>query len=238
MPSRPHIPDPDQTSWRTRELYQRICSALSYAAEAHKEQRRKGSEVPYISHLLGVTAIVLDAGGSETEAIAAVLHDVVEDQPMPNGGGRGRLTDVRLKFGNHVATIVEALSDWISEDATDDKSASDYDDRKAAYHERLCSEQDKSVLIVSAADKLHNARAMESDFDEVGIKLWERFNGTPAQIFRNYDRLIGIYRSGVEDMRRATIVDPLAKPIERLKAKSGFGTVLTASRDVAVKSDP
>jgi GTP pyrophosphokinase len=125
-----------------------------------------------------------------------------------------------------VANIVEALSDWISEDATDDKSTSDYDHRKAAYHKRLSAEKDKSILIVSAADKLHNARAMESDFDKVGARLWERFNGTPAQIFRNYDRLIGIYRSGVPDVRRATIVEPLAETIERLKEKAHSETAV------------
>ena len=195
-------------------------SALAYAADAHKQQRRKGSSVPYISHLLGVTAIVLDAMGDETEAIAAVLHDVVEDQPLAEGGGRGRLADVRAKFGDHVATIVEALSDWVSEDVTEKKEDASYIDRKTAYHKHLSLEKDKSVLLVSAADKLHNARAMESDFDAIGDELWRRFNGTREQILWNYDQLIAVYKAAVEDRRRDTIVDPLASTVERLRAKS------------------
>jgi (p)ppGpp synthase/HD superfamily hydrolase len=195
--------------------------ALEYAAEAHKTQSRKASGIPYISHLLGVAAIVLDAGGTETEAIAAVLHDVVEDQPFADGGGRARLADVRAKFGDHVASIVEALSDWISEDGSQQKSASGYENRKAVYHEHLRAERDKSVLLVSAADKLHNARAMEADFDNIGPELWKRFNGTPEQIFWNYDQLIAIYGSAIDDPRRAAVVGPLAETVARLKAKSG-----------------
>ena len=178
--------------------------------------------MPYVSHLLGVAAIVLDAGGDETEAIAAVLHDVVEDQPLPEGGGRGRLDDVRSNFGHNVATIVEALSDWVSEDIAEKKEISRYIDRKIAYHEHLRSETNKSVLLVSAADKLHNARAMESDFDAIGNDLWQRFNGTREQILWNYYQLIAIYYGAVEDSRRAKIVDLLAGTVERLRAKSGF----------------
>jgi (p)ppGpp synthase/HD superfamily hydrolase len=198
-----------------------FCSALSYAAAAHRLQHRKGSSVPYISHLLGVAAIVLDAEGDETEATAAVLHDVVEDQPLPEGGGRGRLDDVKSKFGNNVAAIVEALSDWVSADITEKKENSSYIDRKTAYHEHLRFETDKSVLLVSAADKLHNARAMESDFDKIGDQLWKRFNGTREQILWNYYELIAIYYAAVEDSRRAMIVDLLAGTVERLRAKSG-----------------
>jgi (p)ppGpp synthase/HD superfamily hydrolase len=198
--------------------------ALAYAAAAHNEQTRKASRVPYVSHLLGVTAIVLDAGGNETEAIAALLHDVAEDQPLPAGGGRARLADVAAHFGAPVATIVEALSDWISERADQEKTAtSSYDERKAAYRQHLRAERDPSVLLVSVADKLHNARSMEADFDAIGDALWPRFNGTPEAILRNYDELIAIYESAVEDRRREPLVAALRHTIERLKAKSGRG---------------
>lgn len=197
-----------------------FCRALAYAGEAHMQQRRKKTTIPYISHLLGVTAIVLDAGGDETEAIAAVLHDVVEDQPLQDGGGRGRLADVRSKFGEHVAKIVESLSDWISSDISEKKENLSYLDRKIAYHEHLKSEKDKSVLIVSAADKLHNARAMESDFDRIGEELWTRFNGSSEDILWNFEQLISIYRAAVLDDRRTPIVENLAKTVERLKSKS------------------
>jgi (p)ppGpp synthase/HD superfamily hydrolase len=199
--------------------------AIAYAASAHREQTRKATSIPYISHLLAVTAIVLEAGGNETEAIAAVLHDVVEDQPFEEGGGRARLADVESHFGSHVAKMVEALSDWVSERGDEQKSAAGYKGRKAKYHEHLRSEQDKSVLLVSAADKLHNARSMDADLDKLGPDLWKRFNGTREDIIWNYDELIAIYRSAVADERRKQIVESLAKTVESLKAKSGHEPV-------------
>ena len=201
-----------------------FCNALAYAAEAHKEQRRKRTSIPYISHLLGVTAIVLDAGGDETEAIAAVLHDVVEDQPLQEGGGKGRLADVRARFGDHVAKIVESLSDWVSSDINKKKENSSYADRKITYHNHLRLEADKSVLIVSAADKLHNVRAMETDFNRIGDELWDRFNGSREQILWNFEQLIAIYRTAVLDDRRAPIVEELATTVERLKSKPAPST--------------
>jgi len=207
-----------------------FCRALAYAATAHHNQHRKSTKIPYISHLLGVAAIVLDAEGDETEAISALLHDVVEDQPLADGGGRGRLADVTFHFGDKVAKIVEALSDWVSADITEKKEVTSYIDRKIAYHNHLRTETDKSVLLVSAADKLHNARAMESDFDKIKGELWSRFNGTAEQILWNYDQLIEIYVAAVSDSRRDSIVEQLTGTVGRLRTKCGITASAVPSR--------
>src|SRR5215213_6256042 len=121
-------------------------NALAFAAKLHGKQTRKGSDTPYISHLLAVTAIALDHGATENEAIAAVLHDAVEDQ-----GGQKTLEEIRRAFGDQVASIVEACSD------TYELPKPPWQIRKEAFVERLRSEP-YSVRLVVAADKLHNVR--------------------------------------------------------------------------------
>lgn len=202
-------------------LTETFSSAMVYAAHAHRKQLRKGTTIPYIGHLMAVAAIVLEAGGTETEAVAALLHDVVEDQPLSPGGGRARLDDVRNKFGPKVADIVEALSDWISEHDDERKDDVPYLERKRRYHDHLRRETNRSVFLISAADKLHNALAMESDFDHLGQELWLRFNGTRDEILRNYETLIDIYRQAIgRDNRLERIVTPLKEAVRRLKERS------------------
>jgi (p)ppGpp synthase/HD superfamily hydrolase len=139
--------------------------ALAYAAEAHREQLRKATTIPYLAHLLAVTAIVLEAGGDEVQAIGALLHDVVEDQ-----GGSTRLADVRSRFGERVARIVKECSD------TDVVPKPPWRARKEAYIAGL-AHHDKEVLLVSLADKLHNARSLRSDLRMHGEEVWNRFHG-------------------------------------------------------------
>ncbi|MEM6639960.1 MAG: HD domain-containing protein [Pseudomonadota bacterium] len=146
-------------------LSQRFEDALVFAARLHAKQTRKGGNIPYISHLLGVTSLVLEAGGSEDEAIAALLHDGPEDQ-----GGEKTLTDIRHRFGNEVAEIVAACSD------TFDDPKPPWKARKEAYLEKL-EFATESVLLVSCADKLHNARSILTDYRNVGDALWQRFRG-------------------------------------------------------------
>lgn len=153
-------------------LGERFADALAYAARAHRLQVRKGVGIPYIAHLLGVAALVIEGAsedGALTEdlAIAALLHDVAEDQ-----GGRARLDDVRSRFGGEVARIVEACSDSLAEDP-DDRPP--WRQRKNAYLDHL-EQADSPVLRVSLADKLHNARAIVFDHRVHGDSLWERFN--------------------------------------------------------------
>lgn len=146
-------------------LTERFYTALDYAARLHAAQTRKGSGVPYVSHLLAVAGLVLDHGGDEDEAIAALLHDAVEDQ-----GGAATAAEIRRRFGDRVAEIVEGCSD------TDVTPKPPWRARKEAYlaHLRAAS---RSVLLVSAADKLHNARSMLHEYRNTGEEVWARFNG-------------------------------------------------------------
>lgn len=140
-------------------------SALKYASRLHAKQTRKGSDAPYISHLLAVAAIALEHGATEKEAIAALLHDAVEDQ-----GGQETLDEIRRRYGKRVARIVAACSD------TDQSPKPPWRERKEAYVERLRSEP-YSVRLVVAADKLHNARHLLSSYRVQGEDLWSHFNG-------------------------------------------------------------
>jgi (p)ppGpp synthase/HD superfamily hydrolase len=140
-------------------------NALAFAAQLHGQQTRKGSDTPNISHLLAVTAIALDHGATEDEAIAAVLHDAVEDQ-----GGQATLEEIRRRFGDQVASIVAACSD------TDESPKPPWRERKEAYVARLRTES-YSVRLVVAADKLHNVRDVLRSYRIHGDDLWSHFKG-------------------------------------------------------------
>lgn len=167
----------------TITLTQRYADAIAYASIAHATQTRKGTDLPYMSHLIGVSGLVLEAGGDEDLAIAGLLHDVAEDQ-----GGRPRLEDVRSRFGDRVADIVEACSDSLSEDP---EAKAPYVERKTQHLEHLRQAND-DVLLVTAADKLHNARAIHTDLMVVGPDMLDRFNGTPEQILWYYNSILEI----------------------------------------------
>ncbi len=139
--------------------------ALVYAARLHKDQKRKGTDTPYITHLLAVAAIVGENDGMEDEVVAALLHDAPEDQ-----GGEERLEDIRAHFGDSVAEIVDGCVDTYEEP----KPA--WRPRKEAYVERM-ETAPASVQLVSAADNLHNARSILADLRDVGEDLWDRFTG-------------------------------------------------------------
>lgn len=150
----------------------RFADALAYAATIHRDQRRKGGEIPYIAHLLAVAALVIEdaaRGGELTEdlAIAALLHDAAEDQ-----GGRARLDDIAQRYGAEVARVVAHCSDSL-----DDGSGPrpPWRERKEAYLAAL-ADADRAVLRVSLADKLHNTRAIVADLRELGPALWKRFD--------------------------------------------------------------
>jgi (p)ppGpp synthase/HD superfamily hydrolase len=153
--------------------------ALTFSAQLHLAQMRKGSGVPYLAHVLGVGAIVLEYGGTEDDGIAALLHDAVEDQ-----GGKPVLARIRERFGPAVADIVEACSD------TDVVPKPPWKERKLAYvaHLRTAS---PGAKLVSAADKLHNSRAILADYRTQGEALWGRFNG-------GRDGTLWYYRAVVE----------------------------------------
>src|SRR5215213_6069665 len=160
-------------------------NALEFAARLHEKQTRKGSDTPYISHLLAVTAIALDYGATETEAIAAILHDAVEDQ-----GGQEALEEIRRRYGDQVASIVEACSD------TDESPKPPWRERKVAFVERLRTEP-YSVRLVVAADKLHNVRDVLRAYRVHGDDLWSQFNG-------GRDGTLWYYRAVVDALKQAS----------------------------------
>jgi (p)ppGpp synthase/HD superfamily hydrolase len=139
--------------------------AFTFAAEKHAKQTRKASTIPYIAHLMGVASLVLEAGGDEDLAIAALLHDVVEDC-----GGVPMLKEVRRRFGKRVAKIVDECTDAYTEPKPP------WRERKEKYIARL-KHADADARLVSAADKLNNVRSILSDYREIGEQVWARFNG-------------------------------------------------------------
>ena len=145
-------------------LTKRFEDAVLYAAEAHANQQRKASRVPYLAHLLSVAAVVLEYGGTEDEAIAGVLHDVVEDQ-----GGRPRLEDIQARFGPAVANIVERCSEPF------EGPQLPWREQKTAYLEKM-RDAPPSVVLVAAADKLHNATSLLRDHRQIGGKVWRTFS--------------------------------------------------------------
>jgi (p)ppGpp synthase/HD superfamily hydrolase len=146
-------------------LTKRFDDAFRYAHELHKDQTRKGTAIPYISHLMSVAALVIEHGGSEDQAVAALLHDAPEDQ-----GGEATLANIRSKFGDAVADIVSDCTDSWTEPKPD------WLPRKEAYLATLPNKP-KQSLLVSLADKTHNAEAILFDYRELGDQLWPRFNG-------------------------------------------------------------
>jgi (p)ppGpp synthase/HD superfamily hydrolase len=159
--------------------------ALVYAARLHRTQLRKGSNVPYIAHLLSVSSRVLTAGGSEVQAIAGLLHDAAEDQ-----GGQATLDEIRQRFGNGVAEIVADCTDsW-----GDPKP--EWRPRKEAYLAKLPLKP-ASSLLVSLADKVDNAEAIASDLAEVGEVVWQRFTGGRDGTIWYYRTLSGIFNEAL-----------------------------------------
>jgi (p)ppGpp synthase/HD superfamily hydrolase len=152
-------------------LTDRFDRALLYATHVHGGQVRKGTDTPYVAHLLAVAATVLEYGGDEDLAIAALLHDSAEDQ-----GGAARLEDVRNRFGERVARIVEACSDSLADTAKGERKAH-WQERKETYIAHLLK-ADEDILRVSLADKVHNARAILRDLrkPDIGEKVWARFS--------------------------------------------------------------
>jgi (p)ppGpp synthase/HD superfamily hydrolase len=163
----------------------RFGRAFVFAAEKHAGQTRKASTIPYIAHLMGVASLVLEFGGDEEMAIAALLHDVVEDC-----GGVPMLKEVRRRFGARVAKIVDGCTDSF----TDPKPP--WRERTETYLRHL-KKADAETRLVSAADKLNNVRSILSDYREVGESIWSRFNG-------GREGTLWYYRSLLEEFLRHT----------------------------------
>lgn len=182
-------------------LTERFDDALVFAARLHARQWRKGTRVPYISHLLGAAAIALEHGADEDEAIAALLHDAVEDQ-----GGAPTRELIRQKFGERVASIVDACSD------ADSVPKPPWRERKERYLQHLAGETRRSVFLVSASDKLHNARSLLAEYRTHGEQVWERFRG-------GREGTLWYYRAVVEILCQrwpSPLTEELARTVEEL----------------------
>lgn len=161
----------------------KFTEALAFATELHKNHFRKQTKIPYISHLLSVAGIVLEHGGTEEEAIAALLHDAVEDQ-----GGAATREKIRQKFGEEVVAIVDGCSD------TDVTPKPPWRERKEA-HIACLRTASSSVRLVYAADKLHNIRCILSDYRRLGETLWTRFNGGKEGTLWYYRTLTDLFKT-------------------------------------------
>lgn len=166
-------------------LTDRFDEALAYASRIHRDQRRKGTDIPYISHLLGTAAIAMENGANEDQAIAALLHDAVEDQ-----GGAARLADIRARFGDRVAEMVDHCTD------TDIEPKPPWRARKESYLAGLAHKPAPS-LAVSLADKTHNAGAIVADLAVHGDALWSRFTGGREGSLWYYRALVTAFRARI-----------------------------------------
>jgi (p)ppGpp synthase/HD superfamily hydrolase len=171
----------------------RFQDALSFAAQLHAGQNRKGSSTPYIAHLLGVTALVLEAGGDEDQAIAALLHDAVEDQ-----GGLQTLEVIRSRYGERVARIVDGCTDAYQ------IPKPPWKERKEEYIQHLRSVP-ADIRLVSLADKLHNARAILADLRSQGGQTWDKFNGGKDGTLWYYRTLVEVFFASGEDALTAEL---------------------------------
>lgn len=195
-------------------LGERFEHALVYASHAHARQRRKGTTIPYVGHLLAVASLVIEDGGNEDHAIAALLHNAVEDAGVC-------LADIQTRFGESVAAIVEGCTD------TDKIPKPPWLQRKRDYIRRLRVERE-DVLRVSAADKLDNARAILRDFRILGDPLFERFNGKKAGTLWYYACLVNVFRAH----RPGPLTEELDRVVRTLFEVAAPGARWPASEDV------
>lgn len=188
-------------------LTDRFAHAAQFAIELHRAQTRKATAIPYFTHLFAVCSLVLEDGGTEDEAIAALLHDGPEDQ-----GGHVVLEEIKTRFGGAVAAIVAGLSDAMPALG---EAKPPWRERKEAYLRHLASAP-ASVLRVSLADKLHNARSILVDLGIVGEGVWDRFNAARADQAWYYGELLSVFRERLPESRNlpelARILDELFPP--------------------------
>jgi (p)ppGpp synthase/HD superfamily hydrolase len=178
-------------SYQAALLSDQFQKAFDYAFKLHRNQIRKGSNIPYLSHLLAVAALVLEDGGDEAEAIAALLHDAVEDQ-----GGFETLNQIKVHFGETIASIVEECSDSFT------TPKPPWRERKLEYLKKLSSAS-PSGLKVSLADKLHNIRSLILAYQKYGEAIWRNFRGGKEGTMWYYHQLSGIFHQHGENVMLA-----------------------------------
>jgi (p)ppGpp synthase/HD superfamily hydrolase len=186
------------------KLSEQFEEALIYATRAHCNQTRKKTGIPYVAHILGVAAIALEYGANESEAIGALLHDTVEDC-----GGAERLCDIRKRFGDDVARIVDGCTD------TDQIPKPPWLERKKSYLAHL-KHSDTSTRLVSASDKLHNTRAILAELRRIGPEAFERFAGKKEGTLWYYRALVTAFREHGDHADLIDELDRVVTEIERL----------------------
>lgn len=192
-------------------LTNRFTDAFAYAHDAHLGKTRKDTKIPYIAHLMGVTSLVLQYGGTEDEAIGALLHDAAED-----AGGYDRLADIEARFGPHVAAIVHGCSDSFE---TPKKA---WLERKRAYIEHV-ARVSPSAILVSVSDKIHNVGSIIADYRTEGDRLWSRFNpdaGKTGTVWY-YRSLVTAYRATSASAPHTPAVEELDRLVSQLEAMTG-----------------
>lgn len=190
-------------------LSERYENALVFANQLHRQQLRKGTEIPYMSHLMAVSSLVLEAGGNEDEAIGALLHDSIEDCPKAYPGGVPALRRyIQDNFGRVVLDIVEHCSD------SEQEPKPPWQLRKQAYIDAIANKPD-DALLVSCADKLHNARAILSDYRMLGEPLWNRFNAGRQSLWY-YRSLVTAFKQ--TSLNQSRLIDELDRTVRELHA--------------------
>jgi len=191
-------------------LTERFTQAFLFAHMLHLEQKRKGTEAPYISHLLGVSSLVLEHGGDEDQAIAALLHDSIEDQGDTYVGGVEQLRkDIEDEFGATVLRIVNGCTD------ADTVPKPPWKERKEAYIEHI-QNAESDIRFVSCCDKLHNARAILTDYLAVGDNLWDRFNADKEDILWYYRSLTDAFQEG----GKSPLTEELSRVVSELESET------------------
>jgi (p)ppGpp synthase/HD superfamily hydrolase len=186
-------------------LTEKFHLAMKYATFWHRHQVRKSTDLTYILHPLGVASLVLEAGGNEDEAIAALLHDVPEDC-----GGQVMLEEIEALFGPRVAEIVAGCSDTLVEDRA---NKPEWRVRKQNHIDEIKASSDMGLHLVTAADKLHNARAIVTDLQNDGPIVWNRFNAGQEDILWYYTEMLKVLQAKSVSN---TIITPLEKSIEAM----------------------
>ena len=219
------------------QLTHRYTRAVDMARLLHGAEIRKETTIPYLAHLLSVSALVLEHGGTEDQAIAALLHDAAEDH-----GGQARVDAIRAEFGNNVADIVAACSDSLTEDRS---KKAPWWERKVAYLVQIEGEPPEALL-VTAADKLHNARAILNDYRNVGDELWCRFNsdaGRPGALWYHtrLAEILGARLTEGDGQKLAAELDRTVQAICQLAAGNGHDHVEEINdgraREASIRAD-
>jgi (p)ppGpp synthase/HD superfamily hydrolase len=197
--------------------FEKLSKAFEFAAKAHANQYRKSTEIPYISHLMSVSALVFENGGTEDQAIAGLLHDVLEDSDPPSSMPWLR-EQIAINFGQDVLTIVDACTDGVPDDSGNKPA---WEPRKQAYLARL-QNKPPEVLLVSCCDKLHNARTILTDLNSIGVEVFNRFSSSREQTLWYYQSLSNLFIEKLQNQPGEIAARTLKSTVEEIKRKAGL----------------